>query len=167
MTPPAPSSDPGAASVAAWQWHRFTSWPHALLYAALRLRSEIFVVEQDCVFLDLDDLDAASEHLCGLAADGRLLAYARLLPPGIKYAEPSIGRVVVAMAARGTQLGRALMIEAIAGTAARYPGQTIRIGAQQRLHAFYGSLGFAQDGEPYLEDGIWHIEMLRAALRGP
>lgn len=149
-----------------WQWHSFTSWSHALLYEAMRLRSEIFVVEQNCVFPDMDGIDTDCLHLCGLSAEGALLAYARLVPPGIKYAEPSIGRVVTAQAARGLQLGRALMVEAIAGTGSRYPGQAIRIGAQQRLQRFYESLGFAQDGEPYLEDGIWHIEMLRAPQPG-
>jgi ElaA protein len=144
-----------------WQWHSFTSWPHKLMYEALRLRSDIFVVEQTCVFPDMDGVDPDCEHLCGTDEGGALLAYARLVPPSIKYAEPSIGRVVVAGSARGTQLGRALMVEAIAGTLARFPGMSIRIGAQQRLQRFYESLGFAQDGAPYLEDGIWHIEMLR------
>jgi ElaA protein len=163
MNLPSSAEAPPTAAVASWQWHSFTSWPHALLYEAMRLRSEIFVVEQTCIFPDMDGIDADCMHLCGLAAEGALLAYARLVPPGVKYAEPSIGRVVVSAAARGLQLGRALMIEAIDGTLARFPGMTIRIGAQQRLHKFYESLGFTQDGEPYLEDGIWHIEMLRLA----
>jgi ElaA protein len=163
LSSPMNSTPLPAATVADWQWHTFTSWPHALLYEAMRLRSEIFVVEQTCIFPDMDGIDPDCLHLCGLSANGTLLAYARLVPPGVKYVEPSIGRVVVASAARGTQLGRALMVEAIAGTLARFPGKTLRIGAQQRLHRFYESLGFAQDGEPYLEDGIWHIEMLRAA----
>lgn len=153
-----------AASAVQWQRHAFAALPNALLYAALRLRSEIFVVEQNCVFLDLDDVDQLSEHLCGVNASGTLLAYARLVPPGIKYAEPSIGRVVVAMVARGTQLGRTLMVEAIARCESRWPGATVRIGAQQRLERFYASLGFIREGEPYLEDGIWHIEMLRASI---
>ncbi len=143
-----------------WRWHPWNDWPREELYAALRLRSAIFVVEQNCVFNDLDGLDPHCEHLCGLAPDGSLLAYARLLPPGLKYAEPSIGRVVVAETARGIQLGRALMHESIAGCRARYPGQAIRIGAQQRLQSFYASLGFVPSGEPYLEDGILHLDML-------
>ena len=129
----------------------------------MRLRSAIFVVEQQCVFLDMDGLDPACSHLCGTDGAGELLAYARLLAPGVKYPEASFGRVVVAEAARGRQLGRALMLEALRLTAERHPGSAIRIGAQQRLQGFYSSLGFVQTGDAYLEDGIWHIDMLRDA----
>ncbi len=142
-----------------WRVFRWNEWPNDLLYAALRLRSQIFVVEQNCVFLDMDGLDPECEHLCGLAADGALLAYARLLGPGLKCAEASIGRVVVAEAARGAQLGRALMRESLAACRQRHPGAAIRIGAQQRLERFYASLGFVTISESYLEDGIWHVDM--------
>ncbi|MBL6751441.1 MAG: GNAT family N-acetyltransferase [Nevskia sp.] len=156
----------GASVVAdslAWRWFGFGGWPPALLYEALRLRSAVFVVEQNCVFADMDGLDPDCEHLCGVAADGSLLAYARLLPPGLKYAEASIGRVVTAGAVRRTGLGRQLMRQALDGCRARYPGQPVRIGAQQRLERFYADFGFAVAGPPYLEDGIWHVEMVAPA----
>lgn len=146
-----------------WRIHRWNEWSNDQLYEAMRLRSAIFVVEQNCVFPDMDGLDPRCEHLCGTDAQGRLLAYARLLHPGLKYPEASIGRVVVAESARGTQLGRALMHEALAACRARWPGQPILIGAQQRLERFYASLGFKPIGAPYLEDGIWHVDMRLAA----
>lgn len=139
-----------------WHWNE---WSNDLLYAAMRLRSAIFVVEQQCIFPDMDGLDPACTHLCGVDDAGRLLAYARLLAPGVKYPEASIGRVVTAAEARGKQLGRALMVEALRRTRERHPGAPIRIGAQQRLARFYGSLGFEAVGDAYLEDGIWHIDM--------
>lgn len=147
------------AAVIDWRLWRWNEWSNDLLYAAMRLRSEIFVVEQNCVFPDMDGLDPACTHLCGTNADGELLAYARLLAPGVKYAEASIGRVITAASARGLQLGRALMLEALRLTRERHPGEPIRIGAQQRLDRFYSSLGFVQIDVPYLEDGIWHIDM--------
>jgi ElaA protein len=131
------------------------------LYEAMRLRSAIFVVEQNCVFHDMDGADPQCEHLCGTDETGRLLAYVRLVPPGLKYPEPSIGRVISSELVRGTGLGRALMREAIAGCEWRYPGLAIVIGAQQRLERFYSDFGFVQVGEPYMEDGIPHIEMRR------
>lgn len=128
------------------------------LYELLRLRIEVFVVEQACAFQDLDGYDLVAEHLLGRAADGRLLAYARLLPPGAKYREASIGRLVTAPAVRARGLGRALMARALIACRNRWPGP-IRIGAQQRLQPFYEQYGFAVAGPPYLEDGIWHVEM--------
>lgn len=142
-----------------WHVHRWNDWSNDRLYAALRLRSEVFVVEQTCVFPDMDGLDPHCEHLCGITGDDRLLAYARLLPPGLKYPEASIGRVVVAPSARGMQLGRELMGEALAACRARYAGAPILIGAQQRLERFYSGFGFRAVSEPYLEDGIWHVDM--------
>lgn len=126
----------------------------------LRLRSLVFVVEQNCVFLDLDGNDAKALHLLS-RVDGRLVAYARLFAPGDSYAESAIGRVVSHPDARKTGAGRALMTRAIEECKARWPGP-IRIGAQRYLERFYGSLGFVPAGEPYLEDGIPHIEMLLA-----
>lgn len=139
-----------------WGWNE---WSNDLLYAAMQLRSAIFVVEQNCVFPDMDGLDPACTHLCGCDDDGRLLAYARLLAPGVKHEDASIGRVVTAIEARGRQLGRALMQEALRLTRARHPGAAVRIGAQQHLERFYGSFGFGTISTPYLEDGIWHVDM--------
>lgn len=144
-------------------WRRFEALSIPELYALLKLRSEVFVVEQNCVFLDLDDHDQNSEHLLMHDAAGALVGYARLLPPGEKYAECSIGRVVVPMAVRATGAGRRLMAEAVRGTRERYPATPILLWAQQRLERFYAGFGFATISEPELEDGIWHVRMVRTA----
>jgi ElaA protein len=146
-----------------WRWLGWSALSLDRLYALLRLRTQVFVVEQQCVFQDMDGLDAASVHLCGFNALDELLAYARVLPPGLKYAEASIGRVLVPESLRGLGLGQRLMREALDGTMQRFPKAPIRIGAQQRLERFYQAFGFVTLGEPYLEDGIWHVEMLRGA----
>jgi ElaA protein len=143
-----------------WRWYHWTELDTATLYALLRLRSDVFVVEQDCVYLDLDGLDEHCRHLCGRDRHGRLQAYLRLLPPGLKVEHPGIGRVVVAAEARRFGLGRALMREGLRECAQRYPQQRVHISAQQRLEAFYTSLGFRTQSAPYLEDGIWHVAML-------
>jgi ElaA protein len=159
----AASAASSAASSISWAWKRFDALTGPEVYALLALRSAVFVVEQDCVFLDPDGLDRHAWHLLGHVADpGRprvLAAGLRCLDPMVKYPEASIGRVVVAPAWRGTRLGRALMVEGIGRSRAAWPGQAIRIGAQQRLEAFYASLGFESEGEPYEEDGIMHREM--------
>ena len=136
------------------------------MYDLLALRSAIFVVEQDCVFLDADDADRAAWHLLGTTIDdnGRpvLAAYLRCLDPGVRYPEPSIGRVVVAARRRGAGLGRVLMAEGIARSERAWPGRDIVLNAQHRLEAFYRSLGFVTEGPPYLEDAIEHVAMRRA-----
>jgi ElaA protein len=150
----------------AWQWTRFAQLTPHDLYAALRARSEVFVVEQHCAFLDLDDADQEAWHLLGWA-DRRgaqvLAAYLRLLPPGRKFSEASIGRVLTAAEFRRTGAGRALMREGVRKSAEIHPEHNIRIGAQRYLENFYGGFGFRPASEPYLEDGIEHIEMLRPA----
>jgi ElaA protein len=130
------------------------------LYALLRLRSEVFVVEQNCVFLDMDNKDQKCDHLLGWIGDD-LAASVRIVPAGISYPEPSIGRVVTSPEYRGTGSGRKLMEEAIRLTIQMHGNQPIRIGAQLYLKKFYASLGFIADGAIYLEDGIEHIEMVR------
>src|SRR5271167_3276487 len=148
-----------------WQWKRFAELEPEALYALLAARAAVFVVEQDCAFLDLDGLDAYAWHLLGwVAADdgSTLAAYLRLIDPGCKYAEPSIGRVLTTAAFRGTGLGRAAMAEGLARAAGLYPGRALRIGAQQRLERFYAEFGFRTVSPPYLEDGIAHVEMLSA-----
>jgi ElaA protein len=92
-----------------------------------------------------------------------LVAYCRIVPPGVKFSEPSIGRVLTTAEARRSGVGRALMREAVARTSALWPGRPIRIGAQRYLERFYGDFGFVRASEPYDEDGIPHIEMVRAA----
>jgi ElaA protein len=136
------------------------------LYAALAARQQAFAVEQDCAYLDADGLDLHAWHLLGWEGERpapELTAYLRVVDPGRKFAEPSIGRVLTVAARRGTGIGRALMVEGIARTASVWPGQPIRIAAQQRLEAFYASLGFRTVSAPYAEDGIAHIGMLRDA----
>jgi ElaA protein len=130
------------------------------LYVLLRLRSEVFVVEQNCVFLDMDNKDQECHHLLGWIGD-ELAASVRIVPPGISYNEPSIGRVVTSPKFRGTGSGKLLMQEAIRLTIQLHGNQPIRIGAQLYLKKFYSSLGFIAEGEIYLEDGIEHIEMVR------
>ena len=126
-----------------------------------QLRQQVFGLEQNCVYQDIDGCDEASHHLAAWSATQRMpLAYARLVSPGVKYAEPSIGRVVTTAVARGTGLGRELMRRAIAWSGELFPGQGVRISAQSRLEAFYGGMGFVNVGERYLEDGIPHTEML-------
>jgi ElaA protein len=124
-------------------------------------RVAVFIVEQNCVFQDVDGADPACWHLFGHDPSGTLLAYCRLVPPGVKFAEASIGRVLTTKAARGSGAGRALMAEAVGRAEGLWPGQALRIGAQRYLDKFYGEFGFAQVSEPYDEDGIMHIEMVR------
>jgi ElaA protein len=142
-----------------WECKYFNELSAEELYAILRLRSEVFVVEQDCVYLDIDDKDQHSYHFMGW--DGtQLAAYTRILPPGLAFAEASIGRVATSARHRGKGIGRELMLRSIEHCTRLF--QTpIHIGAQRYLEQFYESLGFKAIGEPYLEDDIPHIGMLR------
>lgn len=141
-----------------WQTTEFPGLSTLELYAALRLRQEVFSVEQDCAYLDLDNLDQGAIHmLCW--QDGHLLAYQRCLAPGVCYRESALGRIVVAIEARGRQLGRELVRRGIRYNLERWPGQGIRINAQAYLERFYAGLGFTPDGAAYNEHGIPHIQM--------
>ena len=140
-------------------WKPFETLSNTELYALLKLRSEVFVVEQNCVFLDLDDHDQNALHLLMHDAVGALIGYTRLLPPGEKYAEPSIGRVVVSHRVRATGAGRRLMAESVRGARAHYPGLPNLIWAQAHLERFYASFGFVTESVPELEDGILHVFM--------
>jgi ElaA protein len=144
-----------------WHWCRFEHLGVQQLYDALALRSRVFVLEQG-PYQDADGLDPDAWHLLGRDSSGALIAYLRVVDPGRKCEEPSIGRVVVAPEARGRAIGRALMQEGIARCSMAWPGRGIRISAQARLERFYRSLGFELVGAEYLEDGIPHIEMLRS-----
>ncbi|WP_367867479.1 GNAT family N-acetyltransferase [Pedobacter sp. WC2423] len=130
------------------------------LYAILKLRSEIFVVEQNCVFLDTDGKDLSCQHLM-LYQNKQLMAYARIVPAGLSFTEPSIGRIVSSHAARGKGFGRQLVSLAIANCQRLYGNKPIKIGAQLYLKSFYESFGFVIYGEEYLEDDIVHIDMIR------
>ena len=143
-----------------WQIKKFDSLTPHELYAILRLRTEVFVVEQTCIFQDMDNKDQSSYHLMGWKKE-MLVAYTRLVPPGISYQEPSIGRVVTSPAARGSGIGKLLMEKSIEEVIHLYGKTPIRLGAQLYLKKFYESLGFKQVSDVYDEDGIDHIEMLR------
>lgn len=132
------------------------------LYDLLRLRSEVFVVEQQCVFLDMDNKDQQCHHLL-LYQDGSLAAVARLLPAGLYYQEMSIGRIVTSPAARGTGLGKELVAAAIEACYGLFGPGPIKIGAQLYATGFYERFGFVPVGEVYDEDGIDHIHMLKTS----
>ncbi len=143
-----------------WSLKKFEDLSALELYEILRLRSEVFVVEQNCVFLDMDDKDQFSQHLQG-RIDGQLAAVVRILPPGLAYDEPSIGRVVSSPKFRRKGVGIELMKTAIEKTISLYGAVPIKIGAQLYLKNFYESFGFLQCSETYLEDDIPHIKMIR------
>ena len=142
-----------------WVCKKFDALSPHELYAILQLRNEVFVVEQNCVYQDADNKDLQSHHLMGWQ-DEQLVAYTRLIPPGIAYAEQSIGRVVTSPAARKSGIGRALMQQSINESRRLFGDHIIRIGAQLYLQQFYASMRFVPTGGIYLEDGIEHIQML-------
>ncbi len=147
-----------------WECTPFNSLPAADLYAAMQLRQIVFVLEQKCLYLDADGVDRVANHLLGWGkVEGRrtLVAYARLLPPKVKYAEASIGRVISHPDVRGTGVGRELMNEAVRLVEAAGWGKEIRIAAQMYLERFYEGYGFRRVTDPYLEDDIWHVDMRR------
>jgi ElaA protein len=146
-----------------WQWTRFAGLSGDDVYDMLALRSLIFVLEQDCVYLDADGLDRQSWHLLGRDGHGALQAYLRVCDPGLKAAVPSVGRVVVHPSQRGTGLGHVLVAEALKRCDQAFPGQRNHISAQAHLQGFYGRHGYMAVGEIYLEDDIPHIAMERAA----
>ncbi|NCU05759.1 MAG: GNAT family N-acetyltransferase [Chitinophagaceae bacterium] len=144
-----------------WTLKKFADLTSYELYDIIWLRNEVFVVEQNCVYQDADYKDLKGWHLMGRNEQGILAAYVRLLPPGVSYAEPSIGRVVTNPVARGKGMGRILMTEAMKQCELLFGKKNIKIGAQYYLLKFYSSLGFEQTSEIYLEDDIEHIEMIR------
>lgn len=152
------------ASTTEWQWSHFNDLSNAELYTVLAQRQQVFTLEQQCLYDDIDGLDLDAHHLLGWRVIGgrrQLVAYLRVLAPGAKFAEMSLGRVLTTQAARGTGVGRELVAQGIAHAERLYPGARIRIGAQAHLEAFYGAFGFVKASEPYDEDGILHIDMLR------
>ena len=142
-----------------WTYKHFSELNTAELYEILWLRSKVFVVEQNCVYLDNDFKDQESWHLCGWM-ENRLVAYVRILPPGLSYAEASIGRVLTHPDFRNQGLGIELMKVAINKTITQFNVNAIKISAQCYLLNFYTALGFKTCSEEYLEDDIPHIEML-------
>ena len=142
-----------------WKWKTFAELSNNELYQILRSRQEVFTIEQQCIYQDLDDMDQHSLHLLGYKEQDNLIAYLRIVEPGRKYAEPSIGRVLTRLSVRGAGLGRELVAEGVRKTKRHYPGTGIRISAQLQLQDFYASAGFISVGESYIEDGMPHIEM--------
>lgn len=149
-----------------WQWQTFEELGVHTLYQLLQLRQRVFVLEQQCIYQDIDGHDLQAMHLLGWREEGgqrQLAAYLRVLAPGAKYVEMSLGRVLTAPEARTSGAGKQLLAEGIARAVRQHPGHAIRIGAQQYLERFYQSFGFVTVSAPYDEDGIQHIDMLRAA----
>lgn len=147
-----------------WQCSTFNDLSNADLYEVLRQRQEVFILEQTCLYNDFDGFDQDSHHLLGwrmIDGQRQLGAYLRILAPGAKYTEMSLGRVLTTRAARGSGIGRELLVQGIAHAERLYPGHRTKIGAQQYLEQFYGSFGFVTTSAPYDEDGIMHIEMVR------
>jgi ElaA protein len=148
-----------------WRHRAFAELSTTELYGILKLRQEVFVVEQNCPYLDADGLDGDASHLFAVAVAGdggeAVVACARLFAPGVREVPAVIGRVVSAASVRRTGAGRELMRRAIETLARAHGPAPIRIGAQKYLEKFYGSFGFVRDGEDYLEDGIPHLHMLR------
>lgn len=143
--------------------HRIKSFPELSvdeLYAILQLRAAVFVVEQNCVYQDLDGKDQQCFHLLIYSGDD-LVGYSRLVPSGLSYKEIAIGRVITAASVRGTGLGRELMELSIHYCEKHLGKGPIRLSAQVYAKGFYASLGFAEEGPEYLEDGIPHVEMVR------
>ncbi len=140
----------------------FQQLSSAELYAIMALRQEVFVVEQNCPYLDADGKDQQAHHLMGFDKEGRLLAYSRLMPKGLSYPRyTSMGRVLTSTSARGKGLGRGLMRESLKWMEQLYGRDAIKISAQCYLARFYESLGFHTIGEEYLEDDIPHIAMIK------
>ena len=151
-----------------WQWTKFTSLSANQVYQMIALRERVFVVEQECVYLDCDGKDYESWHLLGWhpeyqdgSAEGVLVAYLRVLPPGLRYPELSIGRVVTSPDYRRQGFGRLLIQEGIRCIQETFGAVPVRIAAQSYLERFYTEMGFQKDSEEFLEDNIPHIEMFR------
>lgn len=153
---------PAAMPALHWTWTRWEGLTKDDLYDALALRCEVFIVEQE-PYQDVDGLDRHCWHLLGRDAAGTLLAYCRVVDPGLKYPEPSLGRVVTPARLRGTGTGAALVAEALRRCDAQaWPGHANRISAQAHLQRFYAAHGYVALGEEYMEDNIPHREMVRA-----
>lgn len=143
-----------------WKCEPFHQLTLEQLYQLLKIRQEVFIVEQDCPYLDNDDKDQPAWHLWA-EQDGQIIGCTRLLPAGISYPTySSIGRVLTHSSSRGTGLGKELMHRSIKKTKDLFPNQPIKISAQSYLKRFYEDLGFRQCTEEYLEDDIPHIGML-------
>ncbi len=143
-----------------WDIKKFEELSVQELYVIMQLRLEVFSVEQNCAYQDADGKDPNCFHLCGFNEKNELIVYSRIVPPGISFAEVSIGRVISSQKARGTGAGKELMKRSMAFILEHYGNTPIRIGAQCYLIKFYSGFEFEVSGTEYLEDNIPHIEML-------
>lgn len=139
-------------------YHSFSELPAGVVYDLLKLRQDIFIIEQDCIYEDIDNVDKQSGHLV-LQDGGRIAGYARIVPPGVKYTEASIGRIVIEKSYRNSGLGKELVLRALQITD-EAGFNNVRIEAQAYLQKFYTSLGFRASGSVYDLDGIPHLEMV-------
>lgn len=144
-----------------WKIKTFEEFTVPELYNLLKARSEVFVVEQNCVYLDADGYDQQAIHVWAEEEDGEILAYCRVFDKGIKFEETSLGRVITTQKGRGRSLGKQLIQYAVETIENRYHTSEIRISAQDYLLKFYGDFGFEDTGKKYLEDDIPHTEMIR------
>jgi len=143
-----------------WKIKRFNELSVADLYSVLQLRSKVFVVEQNCVYQDIDGKDSKALHLLGVY-EGTIVAYSRIFAPGYYFDNASIGRVVINANYRDRKWGHSLIEAAVAGVKEHYGQDAITISAQLYLKKYYEGHGFVQEGEEYLEDDIPHIRMNR------
>ena len=146
-----------------WHFAPFGSLSADQLHRILGLRAEVFVLEQNCAYVDPDAKDCVSHHLWAEDSQGQIAAVARVVPPGTSYPEPSIGRVASSSSVRGTGLGRELMRRALLEAERLYPGKELVISAQCYLEGFYADFAFVPEGEAYEEDGIPHIQMRKTS----
>jgi ElaA protein len=153
------------ASGIRWEWLHFDALTGRQVHDLMQLRQLVFLLEQRCLYRDLDGVDPKCWHGLGTTAEGELVACARLVPPAGALDEPSIGRVAVALPWRSRGLGRALMLTALAEAHVRYPTSAVRISAQAHLQSFYAQLGFSPIGDVYDDAGIPHLTMRRGSER--
>lgn len=148
-----------------WEIKKFNELQLIEAYKMFALRIDVFVIEQDCPYQDLDGKDEDAYHLLGKDAEGEIVATARILPPGVSYPEVSIGRVVTAKSIRHLKQGHELMERCMTFIENKLPNQNIKLSAQSHLVNYYGSHGFIETGKHYLEDGIPHSEMIYEVVK--
>ena len=163
-TKPKPNVIKADVSAVRWSHSSLQALSAIELFEILKMRQAVFIIEQTCLYPDIDDTDRVALHLCG-HIDTELALYARVIPAGVTYPFASIGRIVTAPKFRGSGLGRPLVIKAIELIEQEFGTQEIKIGAQSGLQDFYQTLGFKTVSDEYLEDGIAHIDMLKTNQR--
>ncbi len=146
-----------------WKTTAFHQFSLDELFDVLHLRVDVFVVEQECAYRELDEYDRHPEvrHLSGYDESGQLIAYSRLLPTGLRYPEKNFGRFVVRADSRKQGIGHQLMEKSLQEISCFWPKNSIRISAQEYLQRFYSQYGFIRVSDVYLEDGIPHVEMVK------